>query len=134
MTRYKIGISNYAYVSDDEIVFPAHILKSVLPSYTKSPSRKTDMRITGGQEIESVIKYIIPDGFKVASIPDTIDVVYSGIRFRTEYREDNNSVIVSMKITVKTFDVSIKDYSAFRDAMRRISSDQNSVISLIKGE
>ena len=134
ITRYNLVISNYAYVSDDEIVFPVHILKSILPSYTKYPTRKTDMRISGGQEIESVIKYTIPEGFKVASIPDNVDVIYSGIKFRTDYRKDKNSVTVTTNIMVKTFDVSVKDYSEFRDAMRRISVDQNAVISLIKGE
>ncbi|HNX58261.1 MAG TPA: DUF3857 domain-containing protein [Spirochaetota bacterium] len=134
ITRYNIVISNYAYVSDEEIVFPAHILKSILPSYTKYPSRKTDMRIKGGQEIKSVIKYIIPEGFKVVLIPDNTDEIFSGIKFRNEYRKEENSVIVTTTIMIKTCDVSAKDYSVFRNTMRRISDDQHAVICLIKGE
>jgi len=133
-TQYTLTINNYVNNSEREILLPAHFLKTAITEYAKTPTRKTTIKIPGGQDIVSEIHYKIPEGYSSHILPESVTVSFSGIMYKSVYTHNKNEIIVSTHIRIKETEITVKEYSKFRENIRSIAHDQNTIITLIKGE
>ncbi len=133
-TKYTLTINNYVNNSEREILLPAHFLKTAITEYAKAPSRTTSIKISGGQDIVSEIHYKIPEGYSSHILPESVTISFSGIMYKSVYTHNENEIIVSTHLRMKEAEIAVKDYPKLRENIRSIANDQNTIITLIKGE
>jgi tetratricopeptide (TPR) repeat protein len=113
--RFELEVARYAQPDAGGLRFtPFGAAAGYTESYAPASSRRHDLVLGDPGETRFTYRYTVPPGWRVADVPDPVDVETPFGAFAVRYRADGAALVAEGHVTFRTGRVAAKDYPAFR--------------------
>lgn len=129
--EYEIA-STYGTKTGNRYFIPINIFRPNKSSLSKT-NRKHDVVIRNGWQQVDNIKIILPDGFEIEYMPESVavDSPFGTIESKLK-TEDENTILVNQRIFIKSGNWDVKTYDDFYNFINKIASTYKEDIVLKK--
>ena len=132
---YSIDIPSFSQIEDKEIIFKAFIIPSkYYNKYCYKKKRKFSIVLPHRWTSQVNLKYYIPKGFTIYSLPDNAEFKHEKFDAQFRFKKDKSNKLIEVNsiINFKTCDLELEMYQIFKKFTHFIDRMENKRIVLIK--
>jgi hypothetical protein len=122
--RFQATLPRRADVAaDGSLVLPVSLYPhDLVGSYAEASSRRFDLFVDHPWRTRNVMRYVLPDGMTIASLPEGGSIETPHLRFRQVITRTPDGFVVDEDTAILSRRIPVGDYPAFRDAA--LAADQ----------
>ena len=126
-----IDLSNYVISEDKEVYVGIDFFPENLKSYIPDKNRQQDFALYSSFVAQDETELILPAGYKVASLPGTINEQANDYGINASYTAKDNKVIFKKTLSFNTGRIHKEDFENWKSFVKKLK-DFNSNLILVK--